>query len=284
MISNWRLLSFLESAGQPIRFLLLSNCLRRTPGKVVDFGQTAMRRRLLRFPFRRLVKIVKSIGILPGTLSFAGKREGREVEQIVSRSILRIEFVGVLERLIRRQIFTQFRQDGAIQCCKLKYVGPARNRAAEGHAGLLKLIELVVSQREIVLHLGRLRCEFCRTAQWFQSGFDVAVLAGDGGELRQFSSVTRIIELFANGMRFRARSLVKFLRAFEPQLTLAGIALALFSRQRHRLFCLLLPPLLAIHDPELILDGGGVGFKTGSFLKHFSAAARSPCLKYAKPR
>src|SRR6202162_2256435 len=160
--------------------------------------------------------------------------------------------MGVLERLIGRKVFTQFRQDGAIQGCKLKYVGPARDRAAEGHAGLLKLIELVVSQREIVLHLGRLRCELCRTAQWFQSGFDVAMLAVDGAELRQFFSVIRIIELFANGMCFRARSLVKFLRAFEPQLTLAGIALALFARQRHRLFCLLLSPLLAIYEAELI--------------------------------
>src|SRR6202023_3914843 len=101
MICNWRLLSFLESAGQPIRFLLLSNCLRRTPGKVVDVGQTAVRRRLLRFQFRRLVKIAKSIGILPGTLRFAGKREGREVEQIASRSILRFVFVGGLGGLIR---------------------------------------------------------------------------------------------------------------------------------------------------------------------------------------
>src|SRR6202163_1076864 len=267
MISNWRLLSFLESAGQPIRFLLLSNCLRRTPGKVVDFGQTAMRRRLLRFPFRRLVKIVKSIGILPGTLSFAGKREGREVEQIASRSILRIEFVGVLERLIRRQIFTQFRQDGAIQCCKLKYVGPARNRAAEGHAGLLKLIELVVSQREIVLHLGRLRCEFCRTAQWFQSGLDVAMLAVDGAEFRQFFGVVRIIELLANGARFLARTLVKFLRAFEPQLTLAGIALALFSRQCYRPLCFLLAPLLAIHEAKLILDASVVGVQLSCLLQ-----------------
>src|ERR1700676_4271427 len=154
MICNWSLLSLLESAGPRIRFLLLSNCLRRTPGKVVDVGQTAVRRRLLRFQFRRLVKIAKSIGKLPGTLSFAGKREGREVEQIASRSILRIEFVGVLERLIRRQIFTQFRQDGAIQGCKLKYGGPARDRADEGHAGLLKLIGVVVSEREVVLHLG----------------------------------------------------------------------------------------------------------------------------------
>src|SRR6266852_3941008 len=176
------------------------------------------------------MKIAESIGILAGALRFAGKREGREVEQIAGRGILRIEFVGVLERMIRRKIFTQLRQDSAIQGCKLKYVGPARDRVAEGRAGLLKLIELVVSQREIVLHLGRLRCEFCRASQWFQGGFDVAVLAVDGAELRQFFSVVRIIELFANCVRFLARSLVKFLRAFEPKLALAGIALALFSR------------------------------------------------------
>src|SRR5229473_5837272 len=129
------------------------------------------------------MKIAESIGILPGALSFAGEREGREVEQIGGRRILRIEFVCVLERLIRRKIFTQLRHDSAIQGCKLKYVGPARDRIAEGLAGLLKLIELVVSEREVVLHLGRLRREFCRTAQWFQSGFDVAMLAVDGAEL-----------------------------------------------------------------------------------------------------
>src|SRR5712671_6322443 len=148
--------------------------------------------------------------------------------------------------MIRRKIFTQLRQDSAIQGCKLKYVWPARDRVAEGRAGLLKLIELVVSQREVVLHLGRLRREFCRAAQWFQRGFDVAVLAVDGAELRKFFGVIRIIELFANGMRFRARSLVKFLRAFEPQLTLAGIALTLFTRPRYRPLCFLLAPLLAI--------------------------------------
>src|SRR6266849_8167581 len=129
------------------------------------------------------MKIAKSIGILAGARRFAGKREGREVEQIAGRGILRIEFAGVLERLIRRKIFTQLRQDGAIQGCELKYVGPARDRVAEGRAGLLKLIELVVSEREVVLHLGRLRREFCRTAQRFQSGLDVAMLAVDGAEL-----------------------------------------------------------------------------------------------------
>src|SRR5258708_39278234 len=125
------------------------------------------------------MKIAKSIGILPGALSFAGKREGREVEQIGGRRILSIEFVGVLERLIRRKIFSQLRQDGAIQGCKLKYVRPPGDRVAEGRTGLFKLIELVVSEREVVLHLRRLRRKLCRTAQWFQSSFDVAVLAVD---------------------------------------------------------------------------------------------------------
>src|SRR5216684_7378563 len=143
------------------------------------------------------MKIAESIGILPGALSLAGEREDREVEQIGGCGILRIEFVGVLERLIRRKIFTQLRQDSAIKSCKLKYVGPARDRVAEGRAGLLKSIELVVGEREVVLHLGRLRCEFCRTAQWFQSGFDVAMLAVDGAEFSQFFRVVRIIELFA---------------------------------------------------------------------------------------
>src|SRR5260370_31307824 len=78
----WRLVSFLESAGQTIRFLLLSNCLRGTASEFVDVGKTAVRCRLLRLQFRRLLKIAKSLGILPGTLSSAGKQEGREVEQI----------------------------------------------------------------------------------------------------------------------------------------------------------------------------------------------------------
>src|SRR3979411_556056 len=164
----------------------------------------------------------------------------------------------VLERLIRREIFSQLRQDSAIEGCKLKYVGPARDRLAEGRAGVFKSIELVVSQREVVLHLGRLRREFCRAAQWFQGCLDIAMLTVDGAELRQFFSVVRIIELLANCVRFLARSLVKFLRAFEPQLTLAGIALALFSRQRQSLLCLLLPPLLAIYEAELIFDARAV--------------------------
>src|SRR5258708_2104700 len=98
------------------------------------------------------MKIAKRIGILPGALNFAGKREGGEVEEIGGCGILRIELVGVLERLIRRKIFTQLRQHGAIKSCKLKYVGPARDRVAEGLTGIIKLIKLVVSEREVVLH------------------------------------------------------------------------------------------------------------------------------------
>src|SRR5712692_11891280 len=129
------------------------------------------------------MKVPKSIWILTGALSLAGEREGREVEQIGGRRILRIEFVGMPERLIRRKIFTQLRQDSAIQGRKLKYVRPPGDRVAEGRAGLLKLIELVVSEREVVLHLGRVRREFCRASQWFQSGLDVAMLPVDGAEL-----------------------------------------------------------------------------------------------------
>ncbi|MGA2204675.1 MAG: hypothetical protein ABR861_02085 [Terriglobales bacterium] len=59
------------------------------------------------------MKIAESIGILAGALSFAGERQGREVEQIAGRSVLRIEFVRVLRHLIRRKIFTEL-QDRAI--------------------------------------------------------------------------------------------------------------------------------------------------------------------------
>ena len=132
-------MSFLENPDQSIGFLLLCRCLLWMSGELIDVRESAVRRGFLRFQFCRLVKIAQRLGILEGALSVAAKRERREEEQIGGPSILCVEFVGVLKRLICRKIFPQLGQNRPIQGSKLKYVGPACDRRAEGRAGRLQI-------------------------------------------------------------------------------------------------------------------------------------------------
>ncbi len=134
-------------------------------------------------------------------------------------------------------------------------------------AGRFKLIQPVVGEGKVVLHLRRLRGQFGGPAQGLQRRLQVSVLAVDGAQFGEFVGVVRIIKLFADGTGFLAQTLIELLPAFHSQPAFVGIALAQLLRQRQSFRRFLLAPFLAIDQSELIGNAGVVRSQPRSFLQ-----------------
>src|SRR5882762_8960060 len=107
--------------------------------------------------------------------------------------MLRIQIVRVMKRLICQQILAQLSQDRTIECAQRKDVWPAAGSTGQWDARFFQAIQLIVGEREVVLHLRGLRRQFGGTLQWFESRFWVSMLPVDRSQRSEFIRVIRII-------------------------------------------------------------------------------------------
>src|SRR6516162_692275 len=118
------------------------------------------------------------------------------------------------EYTVRGNIVTELYQHGAVERVQLEQIRPTFDGAGQGLARCFKLIQLVVGERQIVLHLWRVGSQSCGAAKTSESRFELAVLGIDGAESRQFLRATGIVKLFANRLRLVLGPGIQFLGAF----------------------------------------------------------------------
>ena len=83
----------------------------------------------------------------------------------------------MVKRLVGREVVTKLRHYCAVEHVQLKQVGPSLQRAFERLARGFELVQLVIGQRQVVLHLWRLRRQVGCAAKRPQRGFQITVLA-----------------------------------------------------------------------------------------------------------
>ena len=84
--------------------------------------------------------------------------------------VLGIQLARVAQRLIGRLQVAELHEHRAIKGVQLKHIGPTLDRGLEGPARVLKLVQLKIGQREVVLHLRGLRRQLGRPAQRLERG------------------------------------------------------------------------------------------------------------------
>src|SRR5882757_5080202 len=109
------------------------------------------------------------------------------------------------------------------------------------------------------------------------------MLAVDRAQRGEFVHIFGIVELFADSVCGIARSLIKLKGAFQPELTVSRIALALLIRLCDHFLGFLDAPLFAIDESQLIGNAGIMWVAASRIQKPlFSSCYVSP-LKARKP-
>src|SRR6516162_10495353 len=108
--------------------------------------------------------------------------------------------------LISRLRLAQVPQNRSVKRVQGKQVGPTLDCARQWTPRVGKSFQLIVGEREIVLHLRRLWLEFRGACQRLERALELAMLAVENSERCQLVRVIRVVQLVANRPRLFARA------------------------------------------------------------------------------